>query len=118
MYGFTSEDTATTSTNSSPQTDLLADNLLNVKVGQEHTKLYICQVFFSTTNNKKIEDNITYTIDLSGGTFWSSLGGVLSLFLGVSFASLFEFVEIIIDFCSNLGNYVMGHGVGRANHHI
>ena len=49
------------------------------------------------------------------GSLWSSLGGVLSLCLGISFASLFEFVEIAIDLVSNFVNYITGRNIGRAH---
>ena len=49
------------------------------------------QVFFNTLNQKMINETKTYDPDLqNGGSLWSSLGGVLSLFLGISFAMLFE----------------------------
>ena len=49
------------------------------------------QVFYNTLNQKMIKETKTYDPSLeNGGSLWSSLGGVLSLFLGVSFAMLFE----------------------------
>ena len=52
-------------------------------------------MFYNTLNQKMIRETKTYDPSLeNGGSLWSSLGGVLSLFLGVSFAMLFE-VRII-----------------------
>ena len=43
-----------------------------------------------------INETKTYDPDLqNGGSLWSSLGGVLSLFLGVSFAMFFEVISCI-----------------------
>ena len=68
-------------------------------------------------NEKTIQEVKTYDIDpRTGGSFWSSLGGALSLCLGVSFAMLFEVVEILIDLLANIVNYVMGREIGKANH--
>ena len=54
------------------------------------------QVFFNTLNQKVINETKTYDPDLqNGGSLWSSLGGVLSLFLGVSFAMFFEVISCI-----------------------
>jgi hypothetical protein len=46
----------------------------------------------------------------------SALGGVLSLYLGISFAMLFEVVEIFIDFIQNLINFLGGLPLGRKHH--
>ena len=46
----------------------------------------------------------------------SALGGVLSLYLGISFATLFEIVEIFIDLIQNMINYIAGRPVGRKYH--
>ena len=70
----------------------LKENLLNVKVNRGF--FYLSndfQVFYNTLNQKMIKETKTYDPSLeNGGSLWSSLGGVLSLFLGVSFAMLFE----------------------------
>ena len=74
----------------------LKENLLNVKVnrGFFFSMKYLSndfQVFYNTLNQKMIKETKTYDPSLeNGGSLWSSLGGVLSLFLGVSFAMLFE----------------------------
>ena len=72
----------------------LKENLLNVKVRSNFYTLqfsYDFQVFYNTLNQKMINETKTYDPSLeNGGSLWSSLGGVLSLFLGVSFAMLFE----------------------------
>ena len=46
----------------------------------------------------------------------SALGGVLSLYLGISFATLFEIVEIFIDLLHNMINSIGGRPVGRKHH--
>ena len=46
----------------------------------------------------------------------SALGGVLSLYLGISFATLFEIVEIFIDLIHNMVNYAAGRSIGRKHH--
>ena len=72
----------------------LKENLLNIKVRfyfflQRNSKYF--QVFFNTLNQKMINETKTYDPSLeNGGSLWSSLGGVLSLFLGISFAMFFE----------------------------
>ena len=43
----------------------------------------------------------------------SGLGGVLSLYLGIPLAMVFEFVEIILDFVGNTINYALGRPLGR-----
>ena len=71
----------------------LKENLLNVKVRFYLSFKWIhdFQVFYNTLNQKMINETKTYDPDLqNGGSLWSSLGGVLSLFLGISFAMLFE----------------------------
>jgi hypothetical protein len=73
-------------------------------------------VFFSTLNEKLVSETKTYDYSLvNGGTLWSSLGGVLSLFLGVSFALLFEVFEIFVDLFFNTINFIMGRHLGRSN---
>ena len=74
------------------------------------------QVFFSTLNGKVVAETVTYTTTMAGGTFWGSLGGVLSLFLGISFALLFEIFEFFVDFFFNVMNFIMGKGIGRPLH--
>ena len=77
------------------------------------------QVFFNTLNEKTIKEVKTYDMDpTTGGSFWSSLGGALSLCLGVSFAMLFEVIEILIDLLANIVNYVSGRDIGKAHHAI
>ena len=74
----------------------LRENLLNVKVRFNFSSSdlsNVFQVFYNTLNQKMINETKTYDPSLeNGGSLWSSLGGVLSLFLGVSFAMFFEVV--------------------------
>ena len=53
---------------------------------------------------------------LQGSAMMSALGGVLSLYLGISFASVFEIVEVLVDLLHNTGNWVAGREVGRKHH--
>ena len=46
----------------------------------------------------------------------SSLGGVFSLYLGTSFAMLFELLEIVLDFLHNIMNWIVGKSFGRKYH--
>ena len=53
------------------------------------------KVFYNTLNQKTINESKTYDPSLyNGGSLWSSLGGVLSLFLGISFAMFFEVLSL------------------------
>merc|ERR1719507_1164284 len=45
-------------------------------------------VYYTSLNEKTIQDEIVYS--LQDGSFFSALGGCLSLWLGISFCSLFE----------------------------
>ena len=96
------------------------------------------KVFFNTLNQKTINESKTYDPSLyNGGSLWSSLGGVLSLFLGISFAMFFEVsvlsetdtktgtvdhidfpqvFEILIDFFANVINFGLGRTVGKDHH--
>ena len=46
---------------------------------------------------------------------FSALGGCLSLWLGISFCSLFEIVELALDLVGNIINKILGRVIGRAN---
>ena len=46
---------------------------------------------------------------------FNALGGCLSLWLGISFCSLFEIVELALDLVGNVINYMGGRVIGRAN---
>ena len=43
----------------------------------------------------------------------STIGGVLSLYLGVPLASIWEFVEIFFDLGANTFNLMIGRPIGR-----
>ena len=96
------------------------------------------KVFFNTLNQKTINESKTYDPSLyNGGSLWSSLGGVLSLFLGISFAMFFEVsvlsetdtktgtvdhidfpqvFEILIDLFANVINFGLGRTLGKGHH--
>jgi hypothetical protein len=77
------------------------------------------QVFFRTLNKKTVSETKTYDYSITdGGSFWSALGGVFSLFLGISLAAVFEVVEIFIDFIANALSYIAGRSLGRDYHYI
>jgi hypothetical protein len=48
--------------------------------------------------------SITLGFQLTDGSFISALGGALSLYLGISIAMVFEFIELLIDFFINAWN--------------
>ena len=95
-------------------------------------------MFYNTLNQKTINESKTYDPSLyNGGSLWSSLGGVLSLFLGISFAMFFEVsftitfyeaditnndidfpqvFEILIDLIANTINFVLGKALGKDHH--
>ena len=52
---------------------------------------------------------------LQGSSLFSGIGGVLSLFLGISLAMVFEIVELLLDFLGNLLNWIQGKPLGRIN---
>ena len=49
------------------------------------------------------------------GSFFNALGGCLSLWLGISFCSLFEILELVFDLLGNFINRVAQKAIGRAN---
>ncbi len=50
------------------------------------------------------------------GSFFSALGGALSLYLGIALAMIFEIIELFIDFGVNLCRYgKKGGGPGNGN---
>ena len=69
-------------------------------------------IFYSTLNEKIIEDKIDYSI--GDGSLFSALGGCLSLWLGISFCNLFEILELLLDLLGNIINRVLGREIGRA----
>ena len=43
----------------------------------------------------------------------SGIGGALSLYLGISIAMMFEYVEIFLDIIANIFNWMLGKPLGR-----
>ena len=43
----------------------------------------------------------------------SGIGGALSLYLGISIAMMFEYVEIFLDLLGNFFNWARGKPLGR-----
>merc|ERR1711915_972409 len=80
--------------NSGPK---MSDNLLRVSV------------YFNTLNERIITTSKVY--DLSN--FLSSLGGVFSLYLGISLGMLFELFEVLLDAIQNLCFWIVGKPFGR-----
>ena len=82
-------------------------------------------VYFDTLSEHVIETKATYrvgevltffqklTSSFQGSSLLSGIGGVLSLFLGISLAMVFEIVELLLDFLGNLLNWIQGKPLGR-----
>ena len=86
-------------------------------------------VYFDTLSEHVIETKATYrvckvycilytlpfslTFSFQGSSLLSGIGGVLSLFLGISIAMVFEIVELLLDFLGNLLNWIQGKPLGR-----
>ena len=47
-------------------------------------------------------ENIVESPEISYGEFRNSIGGALALYLGISFVSFFEFLELIVRFIFGL----------------
>jgi len=73
-------------------------------------------VYYDSMSLKTIKETASYPGGILGSAFLSGLGGVLSLFLGISFAMLFEVFELLLDLILNGSNYVLGRSLGRSNH--
>ena len=68
-------------------------------------------VFFGTLNQHIVEDKIDYAI--GDGSLVNALGGCLSLWLGISFTSLFEILELLFDLLGNIINRMLGRVIGK-----
>ena len=79
----------------------MADNLLEINV------------YFDSLNEEKVSAEIVYP--MWGSAFTSGFGGVMSLYLGIPIAMLFELVEILLDFIGNFFNWTSGKPLGRKN---
>ena len=98
---------------------MLTENLLKINV------------YFDSLHQKSVTETKDYDWGVSiliskiliwlitffqGSSMMSALGGVLSLYLGISFAMLFEVVEIFMDFIQNFINFLVGRPLGRKHH--
>ena len=89
-------------------------------------------VYYNSFNTKYVVNNKVYEVRDKGRLLielnlfcvqtWhstamtSAIGGQISLFLGISIAMLFEVLEIILDFTSNIINWVLRKPLGRPYH--
>ena len=89
-------------------------------------------VYYTSLNQKSIEDKIDYSLQvrwlklsshrqrklssshLQDGSLFSALGGCLSLWLGISFCALFEILELALDLLWNIIQ-ASGGSLGRAS---
>ena len=86
-------------------------------------------VYFDSLSEELISSNILYTVGaliissrclncllyFQGSSLMSGIGGVLSLYLGISIAMVFEIVEIFLDLFGNVLNWMSGKPLGRRN---
>ena len=86
-------------------------------------------VYFDSLSEELISSNILYTVGVliissrclncllyfQGSSLMSGIGGVLSLYLGISIAMVFEIVEIFLDLFGNVLNWMSGKPLGRRN---
>ena len=80
--------------------------------GMEENLLQI-NVYFNSLNEETISADIVYPI--MGSAFTSAFGGVMSLYLGIPIAMLFELVEILLDLLGNFFNWTNAKPLGRKN---
>ena len=99
--GFSSSSTNECSTSSSSSGPGMEENLLQINV------------YFNSLNEETISADIVYPI--MGSAFASAFGGVMSLYLGIPIAMLFELVEILLDLLGNFFNWTNGKPLGRKN---
>ena len=78
--------------------------------GIEENLLQI-NVYYNSLNEQKISAEIVYPF--GGSAFASAFGGVMSLYLGIPIAMLFELIEIVLDFIGNFFNWTSGKPLGR-----
>ena len=50
---------------------------------------------------------------VKGSSMMSGLGGILSLYLGISIAMVFEILEFLLDLLGNFLNWTQGKPLGR-----
>ena len=59
----------------------------------------LVQVYFKSLNVQRVQESPSY--QFADGSLMSSLGGAISLYLGIALAMIFEVIELIIDFFIN-----------------
>ena len=99
-----------------PSGPKMSDNLLRVSV------------YFNTLNERVITTSKVYDVRVIRiqlgnhgkyfqlSNFLSSLGGVFSLYLGISLGMLFELFEVLLDAIQNLCFWIVGKPFGRKHH--
>ena len=96
-YGFTSDDSGDMSMSSNMMKVQVYLTSLNVEIVTESPTYKVWNVI-----KIAIEAAYKYEIkQISDGSYMSALGGAISLYLGISFAMVFEVIELIIDFFIN-----------------
>ena len=70
-------------------------------------------VYFNSLSEQIISAELVYP--LWGSAITVAFGGVMSLYLGIPIAMLFELVEIFLDFIGNVINWSLGKPLGRKN---
>ena len=96
--------------------------------GNSMNNLIKVNIYYTSLNEKTTEDVIAYNFEVrmrnktfsdinktQDGSFFNALGGCLSLWLGISFCSLFEILELVFDLIGNFINRVAQKAIGRAN---
>ncbi|XP_023336248.1 degenerin unc-8 [Eurytemora carolleeae] len=68
-------------------------------------------VYFSSLNSKSISEVMDFSS--TDGTLISGLGGVLSMYLGISVCQLLELFELLMDLILNTYQYCSGRALGR-----
>ena len=82
-------------------------------------------VYYTSLNEIAVEDKIDYSVQVrwlnitfkqpfKDGSLFNALGGCLSLWLGISFCTLFEILELVLDLLWNIIKASVG-SVGRAS---
>ena len=69
---------------------------------QVDDNLLMVQVYFNSLNVQRVQESPTY--QFADGSLMSSLGGAMSLYLGIALAMIFEVIELFIDFIINMAD--------------
>ena len=65
--------------------------------GQAEDRITL-SIYYKSLNFRNVQENETYQFS----TIISSLGGALSLYLGISLVMIFEIIELLIDLAGNI----------------